>query len=419
MNHFSGFSELIYNYIKNMEPYLAVDFEEIDLVEKANEVVILGKKFTKEDGVFNYLCYQKVKEFVRSRLWMTYRKDFTKIGGTGPSSDQGWGCMLRCGQMLLAQAIVDIKLGKDWIWDPNTSANDQNYIKILNLFQDDKTSNYSIHQIAQMGVSEGKNVGEWLGPNTVSQVLKKLVFYDDWSNIRVHVAMDNVLIHDDVKKVATVQRDDQNEWKNLLIIIPLRLGLTSINRDYIPAIKMFYELKQCAGIIGGRPNRALYFIGMADEEMLYLDPHICQPVIDINEQMEAVDVKDNGSLNEKFDENDGVKVDIEEPTSSSLLINDASFHCDCVAHMDYEQMDPSLALAFVCKDKPDYDDLTKNLETVLKASLPPLFEMLSERPKGWPKFVPYTGVESSFNFKEYTDFGDPNMDSDDEFEVLS
>uniref|UniRef100_A0A0N5BID5 Cysteine protease n=1 Tax=Strongyloides papillosus TaxID=174720 RepID=A0A0N5BID5_STREA len=396
-----------------MEPYLALDFEEIDLVEKANEVVILGKKFTKEDG------YQKVKEFVRSRLWMTYRKDFTKIGGTGPSSDQGWGCMLRCGQMLLAQAIVDIKLGKDWIWDPNTSANDQNYIKILNLFQDDKTSNYSIHQIAQMGVSEGKNVGEWLGPNTVSQVLKKLVFYDDWSNIRVHVAMDNVLIHDDVKKVATVQRDGENEWKNLLIIIPLRLGLTSINRDYIPAVKMFYELKQCAGIIGGRPNRALYFIGMADEEMLYLDPHICQPVIDINEQMEAVDVKDNGSLHEKIDENDGVKVDIEEPTSSSLLINDASFHCDCVAHMDYEQMDPSLALAFVCKDKPDYDDLTKNLEAVLKASSPPLFEMLSERPKGWPKFVPYTGVESSFNFKEYTDFGDPNMDSDDEFEVLS
>uniref|UniRef100_A0A0N4ZMP5 Cysteine protease n=1 Tax=Parastrongyloides trichosuri TaxID=131310 RepID=A0A0N4ZMP5_PARTI len=396
-----------------MDPYLALDFEQIDLVEKANEVVLLGKVFTKNDG------YDKVKEFVRSRLWMTYRKDFTKIGGTGPSSDQGWGCMLRCGQMLLAQAIVDIKLGKDWIWDINSSAENCDYIKILNLFQDDKTSNYSIHQIAQMGVSEGKCVGEWLGPNTVSQVLKKLVFYDDWSDIRVHVAMDNVLIHDDVKKVAIVEKGDESVWKNLLIIIPLRLGLTYINRDYIPAIKMFYRLKQCAGIIGGRPNRALYFIGMADEEMLYLDPHICQPVIDINEQMESVDVKENEAISEKIGENGGIEVNVEEPTSSSLLINDASFHCDCVAHMDYGQMDPSLALAFVCKGKEDYEDLTKNLQEVLKASKPPLFEMLSERPKGWPKFIPYTGVETSFSYTEYADFGDPNMDSDDEFEVLS
>lgn len=45
-------------------------------------------------------------------------------------------------------------------------------MKILNLFQDKKTSTYSIHQLAQMGVSEGKEVGQWFGPNTVAQVLK-------------------------------------------------------------------------------------------------------------------------------------------------------------------------------------------------------------------------------------------------------
>jgi len=36
----------------------------------------------------------------------------TLTGGTGPSSDTGWGCMLRCGQMILAQALICRHLGK-------------------------------------------------------------------------------------------------------------------------------------------------------------------------------------------------------------------------------------------------------------------------------------------------------------------
>lgn len=53
-----------------------------------------------------------------------------------------------------------------------------------------------------MGVSEKKEVGEWFGPNTVAQVLKKLTVYDDWSKLAVHVALDNLLIESDVEIVA-------------------------------------------------------------------------------------------------------------------------------------------------------------------------------------------------------------------------
>jgi cysteine protease ATG4 len=47
--------------------------------------------------------------------------------------------------------------------------------------------------LAHMGISEGKQIGEWLGPNTMSQVLKKLVVFDNWSQIVVHVALNNVI----------------------------------------------------------------------------------------------------------------------------------------------------------------------------------------------------------------------------------
>ena len=51
---------------------------------------------------------------------------------------------------------------------------------------------------AQMGVSEGKSVGEWFGPNTVAQVLKKLSTFDEFTPYCVHVAMDNTVVVDDV-----------------------------------------------------------------------------------------------------------------------------------------------------------------------------------------------------------------------------
>ena len=37
---------------------------------------------------------------------------FLYLGGTGPTTDQGWGCMLRCGQMMLAQALICRHLGR-------------------------------------------------------------------------------------------------------------------------------------------------------------------------------------------------------------------------------------------------------------------------------------------------------------------
>ncbi|CAB3984944.1 Cysteine protease ATG4B [Paramuricea clavata] len=125
-------------------------------------VWILGKQY---DGK-----YDEIQNAVKACLWFTYRKGFPAIGGTGPSSDSGWGCMLRSGQMILAEALLRRHLGRDWTWNPQEK--NMKYMMVLKSFLDKKDSFYSIHQIAQMGVSEGKAIGSWFGPNTVSQVLR-------------------------------------------------------------------------------------------------------------------------------------------------------------------------------------------------------------------------------------------------------
>jgi cysteine protease ATG4 len=141
----------------------------------------------------------KLLSDISARLWFTYRRKFSPIGGTGPSSDAGWGCMLRCGQMMLAQALICRHLGRDWNWE-RQKEQPKEYQRILQCFLDRKDCCYSIHQMAQMGVGEGKSIGEWFGPNTVAQVIKKLTLFDEWNSLAVYVSMDNTVVIEDISE---------------------------------------------------------------------------------------------------------------------------------------------------------------------------------------------------------------------------
>ncbi|CAD5235438.1 unnamed protein product [Bursaphelenchus xylophilus] len=280
-------------------------------------------------------CYcssdkEEIKKAAKALCWFTYRTNFPAIGGDGPTSDKGWGCMLRCGQMLMAEALKTVHVGRGWEWSPNST--DPNYRRTVRMFQDKRTSLFSIQQIAQMGVSEGKRMCEWFGPNTIAQCLKKLAIYDDWSQLVVHVAMDNLMIASDIKTLAATPYKDvtapdeekrhkpsdspTNEPSNfrpVLILVPLRLGLTTINRAYLPSLQAFFKLPQCCGIVGGRPNHAVYFIGFSGEELYYLDPHTAQRTVDLDAKPSSSPVEDMVELRNEDLQEGPAKYDDDEP----------------------------------------------------------------------------------------------------------
>nr|XP_015206981.1 PREDICTED: cysteine protease ATG4A [Lepisosteus oculatus] len=389
-----------------------------DLPDTKEPVWILGKDYDIRTEKSELLSD------VRSRLWFTYRKKFSPIGGTGPSTDAGWGCMLRCGQMILAQALVCQHLGRGWRWEKNRS-HPEEYQRILHCFLDRKDSCYSIHQMAQMGVGEGKPVGEWYGPNTVAQVLKKLALFDDWNSLAVYVSMDNTVVIEDIKKLCKQHcrsrirpspvgaselqtmsdvlgqccaqppggtpgscSHQHSAWKPLLLIIPLRMGINHINPVYIQALKECFKMPQSLGVLGGKPNLAYYFIGFIGEELIYLDPHTTQT---------AVEPEEGGS------------------------VDDQSYHSQRTPRrMKVMNLDPSVALGFFCKEEEDFDTWCSGVQKdILKNRSLRMFELVEKHPPHWPPFVPPTKPDVQTTGAEFIESTDKLFESEEEFEILN
>jgi len=130
---------------------------------------------------------------------MTYRKNFPSIGETTLTSDRGWGCMIRAGQMMMAKTLLLRHLGPDWHWE--SSARNQAYLQILSLFGDTPAAPLSLHQIAESGASLGKPVGSWLGPNTVAQAFKRILSTASTAlDLELVISMDSTVIRSEIKR---------------------------------------------------------------------------------------------------------------------------------------------------------------------------------------------------------------------------
>ncbi|TFY74660.1 hypothetical protein EWM64_g9352 [Hericium alpestre] len=224
----------------------------------------------------------------QSRRW-----NWPSTGEKGWTSDAGWGCMLRTGQSLLANALLHLHLGRDWRRPPQPlyTSDYATYVQILTWFFDSPLpySPFSVHRMALAGKDLGKDVGQWFGPSTAAGAIKTLVHAFPDAGLGVAVAVDSQIFQTDVYSAShppidattSPKRGRTSTWggRAVLILIGIRLGLDGVNPIYYDTIKTLYTFPQSVGIAGGRPSSSYYFVGSQSDNLFYLDPHHARPAI--------------------------------------------------------------------------------------------------------------------------------------------
>ena len=144
----------------------------------------------------------------------------------------------------------------------------------------------------------------------------------------------NGVLYDPLLNPPQPSSDPTQPWTTaVLILIPLRLGLDSLNTAYMEALQKVFEFPQCVGIIGGKRAHSVYFVGAQGSTMHLLDPHTVHPT---------------------------AKVSSGFPSATHLR----TMHCSTPLVIEMANIDPSLAIGFMCRDQEDYADFCERVNTV-------------------------------------------------------
>ena len=272
-----------------------------------NKIFLFNKVYTKENK-------QKLINKFNSLIYFCYRKNFSPLKSKFNfiiTGDSGWGCMIRCGQMIMARAIYkyfksknftkekSIKETIDYFLDLpfNINTLPKKFEHIINKGENIEVfyPPFSIKIHCLLGKFYNKYAGEWFSDVNICQnysdINKCLNVFEDMEifNFISDFTFSQIL------KQCFIETKNQNEenifnyenknyiFKKMgLIFISMRLGISNLNEDYYLSIKELFKCKECLGLIGGETNLAHYFIGYNDKlNLLYLDPHITKDAINI------------------------------------------------------------------------------------------------------------------------------------------
>jgi len=350
-----------------------------------------------------------------SRAWVTYRSGFHPMGPSGLTTDAGWGCTIRSGQMLLCNCLLVHLKGREWRRGDAEADSAEVLREVVSLFFDSPQLRhyFSIHNIVKQGRSFGIVAGHWVGPYVLCQALHKII---KMTSKMVHMNVGDqcpialYLVAEPHGGIPTLYRsrgaeiagaaaatpsaavlgsheeeegkeeegteegeeegqgraeaEGNGPWKPLLILIPVTLGVTpKINVCYVPQILATLSMPQSVGIIGGKPGKSLYIMGSVGENVLVLDPHTLKPF--------------HGDY-----------------ASEEELAE--SYFCKGFSTMLCRDLDPSLALGFFCRTRADYADLYDRLDALQREH--PTTAMVSLAAEPTPE-----GQAASADLQEFTD----------------
>lgn len=313
-----------------------------------------------------------------SRIWMTYRSNFPAIPRSqdtssnsslslsvrlrnltereGFSSDTGWGCMIRSGQSLLANALQMLHLGRQWRRSQNSipqpaaaeepNASTQSEASILSLFADSPEAPFSLHRFVQHGASAcGKHPGQWFGPSATASCIKELSTECAAAGLRVYVTPSASEVYEDRFRAIAATSPTDPTISPTLILLGIRLGIDRITPVYHEALKSSLTYPQSIGIAGGRPSSSHYFIGCQGDLFFFLDPHETRP---------ALPYHANPS----------------DYTEEEM----ATCHTRRLRGLRISEMDPSMLIGFLIKDEADWEDWKRRIKEVKGKAIVTLFD---------------------------------------------
>ncbi|CAH8457652.1 unnamed protein product [Schistosoma rodhaini] len=281
------------------------------------------------------------------------------------TSDCGWGCMFRCGQMLLAQALVVHFLGRNWRLTKNQRDSDFS-LQIIKWFNDSWSpfSPLSLHRLVQMS---DRKPGEWCGPSSICSAILRVMAKGSsldsrLSQVQVYLARDRVIYREEIMDLArglltsyqyhpkiyftdhtalyrsqSDQTNDSHSFKPtaILLLIPLMFGKGNrINPRYIQVVLRLFSDPAFVGLIGGRRKHSSYYVGCQNNSLIYLDPHFIQPTQNLNSPKFSVD----------------------------------SWHCPIPKTMSAANLNPSCAVGFYCRTRGELSDLIDRLPILMSVS---------------------------------------------------
>jgi len=206
------------------------------------------------------------EERLSKLLWFTYRFDFEPVGGLlGKTTDSGWGCMIRTGQMILATALLR---------HSGSSPSQDKYRSIIRLFEDTPAAPFSLQNIAMIGTQYGKQVGQWFGPYTISSALNDLSKQHSVLPFSFYISHEPTIYKSDIADLFKSETTS-----GLFLLLSTKIGVQSVNPVYFATLKKFMEDSHCTGMIGGRPGSSYYFLAYQGNSLLYLDPHTNQEYV--------------------------------------------------------------------------------------------------------------------------------------------
>ncbi|CAD8205837.1 unnamed protein product [Paramecium octaurelia] len=310
---------------------------------------------------------QKLKSLFEGTIWFSYRSKIPQLQYSTLTSDTGWGCMLRVGQMALCQQIkyyYNLSSSQELteLIQQFADNDEEELSKFMNRNDGDQTIQYkspfSIQKIVvQTKLELQKSPGEWYKPNDILFVLKYLFRYSQYQkHLRMHINHENAFILSDVISLMFNKNGGDEEWLKeqvlkgqndefgVSIFILTRIGLETCNPEYLKVLNDIMTYPQFQGILGGFPNKALYILGRVGNYYIYLDPHYVQNAQNYQEM-----------------ENDR-----------------SSYTCQSIQLIDSAQLDPSMAISFCVKNALDLLDLWRRLKQTKSENGESFFMALTE-----------------------------------------